>query len=426
MLPLKNVNKMADQNCDRSFALLLWQSRNRESRTIVADRERNAKRRLHCYLRRRRLVSSLFILFLTRHLLHHLPLRRVWSKPRSQFFWEETCQGWDQKDWLENFRMSKEAFNRLCNELSPHIAKRDTNYRKAIAVRHRVAITLYWLADTAHYRTIANLFGVGKSTVCCIVRQVCEVIVRLLLPRYIYLPQNRQEIQEKIECFEDRAGFPQVVGAVDGCHVPIIAPQQSPDDYVNRKGFHSLLLQGLVDCDYRFLDICVGWPGKVHDARVFKNSPLFALCCARTFLPINMSQMVSGVRVPPLILGDSAYALSDWMMKPFTDRGNVSREEANFNVRHSTTRVVVENAFGRLKGRFRSIGKRLDLNVENSCNVIAACCVLHNYCEALHEIFDDQWLNGIQLHVGVCPGDPDQRQNRNAVTIRDAIKTFLM
>ena len=56
--------------------------------------------------------------------------------------------------------MSKEVFNRLCRELSPHISKRDTNYRKTITVRHRVAITLYWLVHTAHFRTIGNLFGV--------------------------------------------------------------------------------------------------------------------------------------------------------------------------------------------------------------------------------------------------------------------------
>lgn len=79
-----------------------------------------------------------------------------------------------------------------------------------------------------------------------------------------------------INGFESRAGFPQVVGAVDGCHVPIIGPQQSPDDYINRKGFHSLILQGLVDFDYRFLDICVGWPGKVHDARKTLHYLLYA------------------------------------------------------------------------------------------------------------------------------------------------------
>ena len=120
-----------------------------------------------------------------------------------------------------------------------------------------------------------------------------------------------------------------------------------------------------------------------------KNSPLFTMCCARTFLALDMTVVISGVRVPPPILGDSAYALRDWLMKPYTDRGNLTPEEANFNIKHSMSRVVVENAFGRLKGRFRSIGKRLDLNVENSCNVIAACCVLH--CEYLHEFFDDLW-----------------------------------
>lgn len=416
---------MAVNGFHRSVFSSLWQSRLKETRKTTQNQERIAQRRLRRYLRRRRLISSLFFLFLTRYIFTHLPVRRVWTKPRSKLFWEETCQGWNGRDWVENFRMSKEAFNRLCVELSPHILKRDTNFRKAITVRHRVAITLYWLADTAHYRTIANLFGVGKSTVCGIVKQVCEVIVRILLPRYVYVPRSRQEVQEKIDGFESRAGFPQVVGAVDGCHVPIIGPEQSPDDYINRKGFHSLILQGLVDSDYRFLDICVGWPGKVHDARVLKNSPLFALCCARTFLPPDMSVMISGVRVPPLILGDSAYALSEWLMKPYTDRGNLTPDETSFNTKHSTTRVVVENAFGRLKGRFRSISKRLDLNVENSCNVIAACCVLHNYCENLHEFFNDQWLNGVNIHVGVFPGDPDQRQNINAIAIRDAIKSFL-
>lgn len=123
-------------------------------------------------------------------------------------------------------------------------------------MHHRVAITLYWLADTAKYRMIANLFVVGKSTVCGIVKQVCEVIVRILLPKYIYVPQNRQEVQDKIDGFKNRVGFSQVVAAVYGCHLPIIGLWQSLDDYINRKGFHSLILQGLVDCKYRFLDIC--------------------------------------------------------------------------------------------------------------------------------------------------------------------------
>ena len=29
-----------------------------------------------------------------------------------------------------------------------------------------------------------------------------------------------------------------------------------------------MLIQGLVDANYRFLDVYIGWPGSVHDARV--------------------------------------------------------------------------------------------------------------------------------------------------------------
>ncbi|XP_068697573.1 putative nuclease HARBI1 [Montipora foliosa] len=135
--------------------------------------------------------------------------------------------------------MSREAFEYLCEELSPFISKRDTNYRKAISAHQRLTITLYRPAETASYHTVANLFGIRKSTVCEIVVEVCEAIVEVLQPRYIRLPQNAQEIRQRIDEFSDRAGFPQTVGCLDGCHIPIPAPQNNPEDYVNRKGFHS-------------------------------------------------------------------------------------------------------------------------------------------------------------------------------------------
>lgn len=180
-----------------------------------------------------------------------------------------------------------------------------------------------------------------------------------------------------------------------------------------------------MDSDYLFRDVYVGWPGKVHDSRVFKNSPLYDACCARTFLPMGLSKVITNVVVPPVILGDSAYGLTNWLMRPFTDRGNLTNEEVAFNTAHSKTRVVVENAFGRLKGRFRSLGKRLDQSVENATTTVTACCVLHNYCEVMKEEFDEEWLEGVQLHLNIQPCDREEKQDREAADIRNALMSFI-
>ena len=44
-------------------------------------------------------------------------------------------------DWMQNFRMSKETFLCLCNQLWPRILYKDTALRNVISVEKRVAIT---------------------------------------------------------------------------------------------------------------------------------------------------------------------------------------------------------------------------------------------------------------------------------------------
>ena len=78
-----------------------------------------------------------------------------------------------------------------------------------------------------------------------------------------------------IQEFENASGFPQAVAAIDCCHIRTKAPNKSPEDYINRKEYHSIVIQGFVDNSYLFRDIFVGWTGKSHDAKIFKNSPLY-------------------------------------------------------------------------------------------------------------------------------------------------------
>ena len=57
--------------------------------------------------------------------------------------------------------------------------------RRAIPVEQRVALTVWFLSTGADYRTIGHLFGVSKSTVCVVTKQVYATIVKILLPKYI-------------------------------------------------------------------------------------------------------------------------------------------------------------------------------------------------------------------------------------------------
>lgn len=60
--------------------------------------------------------------------------------------------------------------------------------------------------------------------------------------------------------------IPYVVGTVNGSHIPIIAPRLHAADYYNRKGFHSILLQGVVSSKCFFRDFDIRWAGSMHDA----------------------------------------------------------------------------------------------------------------------------------------------------------------
>ena len=79
-----------------------------------------------------------------------------------------------------------------------------------------------------------------------------------------------------------------------------------------------------------------------------------------------------------MILGDPAYPGLPWLMKPYP---HTTAHQRHFNYRQSRARMVVENAFGRLKGRWRCLMKRLDVKLDNVANIVASCVVFHYMCE---------------------------------------------
>ena len=89
---------------------------------------------------------------------------------------------------------------------------------------------------------------------------------------YVKVPcQDR--IRETVLEFETLLGFPKVIGAIDGNH--ILKPTECPLEYYNRTRFYSISIQGIVDLQGHFIDVKIGWPGKVNDARVLANSTFY-------------------------------------------------------------------------------------------------------------------------------------------------------
>ncbi|KAG0430256.1 hypothetical protein HPB47_022857 [Ixodes persulcatus] len=82
-----------------------------------------------------------------------------------------------------------------------------------------------------------------------------------------------QDLDHHVLEFQAVLGFPNAIGALDGCHLPVFPPKNSAVHYRNYKGWYSVILLALVDHRYRFRYVNVGFPGKFHDANVYGRSP---------------------------------------------------------------------------------------------------------------------------------------------------------
>ena len=417
---------------DLGFLLMIvlvsvcWIQRRNEllrSRIIYLRRVRQLRRRL---LTSATSTATIAFLICARDILlrANTSSRTLRSRPRNQSFWYVVVQGWDDAYWKANFRLTRDTFGYICAELKDCL-QRVNPAGRTLSVEERVAITLWRLGTNAEYRSISHLFGVGLSTVCVTVHEVCKAIVSKLMHQYVSIPRE-DALRAVRDQFFLKWGFPQCVGAIDGTYIPIIAPKENALDYFNRKGHHSIIMQALVDHEYKFMDIYVGWPGSVHDARVFANSNIYIKGDANTLFP-SWTQTIGGIEVPLLILGDPAYPLLPWLMKPYSDTGRLSRKQIDFNHRLSRARMVVENSFGRLKGRWRSLLKRNDTNVVFMPTYVTACCVLHNVCEVHRDGFNEEWLVDEQ-NINITDQSSGIVQSTSTVsasTIRDKLTDYL-
>lgn len=154
-------------------------------------------------------------------------------------------------------------------------------------------------------------------------------------------------------------------------------------------------LQAQLVCDHtlKIRDVFIGYPGSVHDARVFRTSPLcetLAEKCQDSYL-----------------LGDSAYPLSGYLLTPFTDKGLLTPQQINYNIKHSSNRIVIEHCNGILKQKWRQLYHLKMRKIRNIVHSIRACCVVHNLALSEGNIEVDEQNEG----HGEVADNPENMEN---------------
>lgn len=242
-----------------------------------------------------------------------------------------------------------------------------------ISAEKALLVTVWYLANKETFRQISDRFDIAESCAHTIIKKVTKFFT-VNSTDSIRWP-NENELPNLAANFMKKKNIPGVIGAIGGSHIPIRRPTIHEEDYMNRKGFHSILLQDIVDHQTRFRNIYVGEPGSVHDARMLRRSKIY--------------QVGNDIPHGYIILGDSAYPMLRWLIPPYKDNGNLTDNQKTFNYKHSATRIVVEHAYGKLKGRFRRLQHfdNTDLTVINYC--VATACILHNICIDQNDLGED-------------------------------------
>lgn len=262
------------------------------------------------------------------------------------------------------------------------------------------------------------------STIRKIVYETCTALWNKLQLQHLP-PPTKESFFKNCEAFYDKWNFPNCIGCIDGKHIRIKCPKKSGTMFYNYKQYFSIVLQGVADANYKFVCIDVGGYGKQSDGGTFASSTLWQQLENGFLLPEDKKLPNSEVELPCVLLGDDAYPLKSYLMKPYSKR-NLSREEEIFNYRLSRCRRTIECSFGIMTSKWRLLNKPIECHAEKIDLIVKSICLLHNIiidregiCQS--NILQSELSNSRQDN---CKTRGNNRSTNIAYDVRETFKCY--
>ena len=284
------------------------------------------------------------------------------KKYREQSWWTNGYGNWDESEFKKRLRIARETFEYILDNIHDDIEKQPTNLNPFPTTPDRqLAMTLYRLTHGCSFSTVGDLFGVSISLAAQTFNKIMRLLVVKMYDSYVTLPSSEQEWEAELRGFIENYEFP-CVGAWDGFHVYISSKLKSFFSFKKRYTMSNLALVGF---NKRILYAAVGAPGSTHDARMLRNTEIYQQILNGDIIPNITIHLDGAGEIPLVTVGDSAFPRHPWLLKGYNEETR-DPQQRYLNKKLCSARVVTENAYGMLKGRWRILYKKTECRMFNS------------------------------------------------------------
>jgi hypothetical protein len=295
--------------------------------------------------------------------------------PRAASSFAKSLLNGSPRRFVELFRIHIPEFNTLLQWLRDNTWLCDSRY---LTAELKLMVFLWILAYNEPQRNAAHMFGVCQRTISQIFDKVLRCFVKVYAA-FVQLPPD-DYVSPDIELNPRLKHFNGCIGAVDGTHIYARVPPRDQQRYRGRKGFTSQNVFAAVKFDGSFSYVLAGNEGTMNDSRLLRralNGGQFRVPENRYYITDGGFGERPGFIVPfPLV----RYHLQEWRAA----QNKPTNSKELYNLRHSSARVKIEQAFGFLKRRSKIIRQSApEYSMEKQQAIVYACAGLWNFIHKL-------------------------------------------